>query len=415
MRANRSGIDKEYRRRRHAPACAGILALAAALTGSAGAGRAAEAEPFRLCADPTNLPFSSDNPSQPGLYVEIGKALAQALGLPITYDWYKSYFGKRTVRVTLLGKQCDAMIGLPLSDDFMGPAVIFSNKFGTEGYALVTNTNHVVAGIGDLKGKRVAVQFGTTPQNLLAERDDIAKVTVLSPDEGMKALDQGKADVAFIWGPVAGWLNKTTYGGRYRIQPTEGEGLSWDAAIGFAKTSKDLRDRVNAVLPQVERTIAELSVKYGLPGDRAIRFTAASDVTRQASDEPAAERTGGPTQSRSGTVGTGSGAVKVASTAPTEAKADSAIASPETVNSGKEIFNGTCAHCHGPDAVQSERRIDLRLLNHRYGEEMRTKFWTTVQDGRPAKGMPAWKEVYTNDQVESIYAFLLTVQSQSND
>jgi mono/diheme cytochrome c family protein len=317
------------------------------------------------------------------------------------------------VRVTLLGKQCDALIGLPLSNDFMGPAVIFSNKFGTEGYALVTHTDHVVGGIGDLKGKRVAVQFGTTPQNLLAERDDIAKVTVLSPDEGMKALDQGKADVAYIWGPVAGWLNKTTYGGHYRIQTTEGEGLSWDTAIGFAKASKDLRDRVNAVLPQLERTIAELSVKYGLPDDRAIRFTTTSVVTKQASDAPAAKPTDEPAQSL--TVGTGPGAVKVASTAPTEAKADSATARPEAVNSGKEIFNGTCAHCHGPDAVQSERRIDLRLLNHRYGDEMRTKFWTTVQDGRPAKGMPAWKEVYTDDQVESIYAFLLTVQSQSND
>ena len=413
MRANRSGIDKEYSGRRHARACAGILALAAALAGSAGASRAAETEPFRLCADPTNLPFSSDNPSQPGLYVEIGRALAQALGQPITYDWYKSYFGKRTVRVTLLGKQCDAMIGLPLSDDFMGPAVIFSNKFGTEGYALVTNTNHVVDGIGDLKGKRVAVQFGTTPQNLLAERDDIEKVTVLSPDEGMKALDQGKADVAFIWGPVAGWLNKTTYAGRYRIQTTEGEGLSWNTAIGFAKASKDLRDRVNAVLPQLERTIAELSVKYGLPDDRAIRFTATSAVTRQASDAPAAKPTDEP--ARSLTVGTGPGAVKIASTAPVEAKADPATAGPEAVSSGKEIFNGTCAHCHGPDAVQSERRIDLRLLNHRYGDEMRTKFWTTVQEGRPAKGMPAWKEVYTDDQVESIYAFLLTIQSQSND
>ncbi|XSC42966.1 c-type cytochrome [Bradyrhizobium sp. RDT10] len=107
--------------------------------------------------------------------------------------------------------------------------------------------------------------------------------------------------------------------------------------------------------------------------------------------------------------------MKVANVAPAEAKADSATASPETVSSGKEIFNGTCAHCHGPDAVQSERRIDLRLLNHRYGDDMRTKFWTTVQEGRPSKGMPAWKEVYTDDQVESIYAFLLTVQSQSND
>ena len=45
MSPSRSGIDK-WHGRRHARACAGILALAAALTGSAAASRAAEAEPF---------------------------------------------------------------------------------------------------------------------------------------------------------------------------------------------------------------------------------------------------------------------------------------------------------------------------------------------------------------------------------
>ncbi|WP_349643839.1 c-type cytochrome [Bradyrhizobium sp. LMTR 3] len=87
---------------------------------------------------------------------------------------------------------------------------------------------------------------------------------------------------------------------------------------------------------------------------------------------------------------------------------------PAAVNAGKEMFNGTCAHCHGPDGVQSERRIDLRLLQNRYGEEMRAKFMTTVHEGRPSKGMPAWKEVFTEDQFESIYAYILTVQAPAD-
>ena len=74
-----------------------------------------------------------------------------------------------------------------------------------------------IGGIDDLKGKRVAIQYETTPQNLLAGREDIEKVTVLTPEEGMRVLDQGQADVAFIWGPVAGWLNKTEYNDRYRV------------------------------------------------------------------------------------------------------------------------------------------------------------------------------------------------------
>ncbi|OAF06837.1 c-type cytochrome [Bradyrhizobium neotropicale] len=396
MRPNHSESGKSRHR-----AIAGLVAWAAAsaMIASAAPSHADEAQPFRLCADPTNLPFSSDSPSQPGFYVEIGRALAQALGQPIAYDWYKSYFGKRTVRVTLLGKQCDAMIGLPRSEDFMGPAVIFSGAFAKEGYALVTAKGQAIGGIDGLKGKRVAVQFASTPQNLLASRDDIQKVTVLSPEEGMQALDQGKADVAFIWGPVAGWLNKTSYHDRYQIELTEGEGLSWDAAIGFAKTSTELRDRVDAVLPQLQKTIADLAVKYGLPTGQPVRFGAALAV-------PAGTTTG---------TGTGAGVTQVASVVATEAKGDAAAPSAEAVGTGKEIFNGTCAHCHGPDAIQSERKIDLRLLRHRYGDEMREKFWTTVHEGRPAKGMPSWKDVFTDDQFDSIYSFLLTVQAESND
>ncbi|WP_194479058.1 c-type cytochrome [Bradyrhizobium sp. CCBAU 53338] len=395
MRPNHSGIGTNRNR-----AISGLLAcVAAALVVPASPLHADEAQPFRLCADPTNLPFSSDSPSQPGFYVEIGQALAHALGRPIAYDWYKSYFGKRTVRVTLLGKQCDAMIGLPRSEDFMGPAVIFSNAFAKEGYALVAAKGQAIGGVDGLKGKRVAVQFASTPQNLLASRDDIQKVTVLSPEEGMQALDQGKVDVAFIWGPVAGWLNKTSYDDRYQIQLTEGEGLSWDAAIGFAKTSTELRDRVDAVLPQLQKTIGELAVKYGLPTGQPVRFGAARAV-------PAGTTTG---------AGTGAGVSEVANVVATEAKGDAAAPSAAAVGAGKEIFNGTCAHCHGPDAIQSERKIDLRLLHHRYGDDTRDVFWKTVHEGRPSKGMPAWQEVFTDEQFDSIYSFLQTVQTESND
>jgi len=169
MRPNHSGTGASRNR-----AIAGLLVCAALIAPPSL--HADEAQPLRLCADPTNLLFSSDSPSQPGFYVELGQALAQALAQPIAYDWYKSYFGKRTVRVTLLGKQCDAMIGLPRSDDFMGPAVIFSSAFAREGYALVTAKDRTIADVDDLRGKRVAVQFASTPQNLLAACDDTIRL-----------------------------------------------------------------------------------------------------------------------------------------------------------------------------------------------------------------------------------------------
>lgn len=373
-----------------------LFPAAMVLTSSAFVANADEVQPLRLCADPTNLPFSSDNPTTPGVYLEIGQALGKALGRPVNYNWYKSYFGKRTVRVTLLGKQCDAMIGLTPSDDFMGPAVIFSKPILKEGYALVTARDRSVSSIDDLKTLRVAVQYQSTPQNLLALRDDIQKLTVLSPEEGMAALDQGKVDVAFIWGPVASWLNKTGYGDRYAIKTTDGEGLLWPVAIGFAKGSKQLRDQVDAQLPELAGVIGEISAKYGLPTDPPIKLSAVAEpATMQAATASPTPPSPQP--------------IDQATTASTPA-----AVSPDAVNEGREIFNSTCAHCHGPNAVQSERRIDLRLLTRRYGDDTRDKYWKTVHEGRPSKGMPKWKDVFDDGQLENVYAFLMTVQTSAN-
>ncbi len=354
-----------------------------------------EIRPLRLCADPTNLPFSSDDPAKPGLYLEIGQLVARKLERPVTYNWYKSYFGKRTVRETLLSKQCDAMVGLPQVDDFMGPAVIFSKPIAREGYALVSAKGRNIAGIDELKGLRVAVQYQTTPQNLLALREEIEKVTVLSPDEGMNLLDEGKVDVAFIWAPVAGWLNATVYAEKYQIRTTAGEGLVWSTAIGFAKASTRLRDDVNLILPSLQDDIDKLFVKYGVPSDAPVKSGELG--------HPTAIADAGPREPI--TVGQSTGDSK-----PAEVKA---VASGD-VTAGHELFNGTCAHCHGPDAVQAEKRINLRLLKKRYGDEMEATYWKTVHDGRPSKGMPAWKEVFGDDELRNVLVYLQTVQEAAD-
>ena len=79
---------------------------------------------------------------------------------------------------------------------------------------------------------------------------------------------------------------------------------------------------------------------------------------------------------------------------------------------GREIFNNVCGHCHGPDAVQARAKIDLRLLRQKYGNAMEDTYFKTVLEGRPSKGMPAWKDVFTPAQVDAVFAYLKTVQSE---
>jgi polar amino acid transport system substrate-binding protein len=123
------------------PAFSAALVFGTALLGAAPGSHAAA--PLRLCADPDNLPFSTaaaaaGQAGTPGLYVEIGQAVAGALGRPMETVWSLSYLGKRNLRTTLLAGQCDFAVGLPAVDDFMGPAVIFTRPFISVGYAIAT-------------------------------------------------------------------------------------------------------------------------------------------------------------------------------------------------------------------------------------------------------------------------------------
>ncbi len=252
---------------------------------------AAENAPLRLCADPDNLPFTSDRAENPGIYREIGKAIAEELNRPLKEVWYRTNFGKRATRVTLLAKQCDFSVGLPGESDFMGPALIFSRPFMKAGYALVLKKPATVSTWADLNGKAIAVQQNSTPQNFLAAKDNITMVTELNPEDTVKAVASGAADAAFVWAPSAGYLNKTLYSGSFDIIPVDGAGMQWPVAVAFAKRDGALRDAVNGALDRISAKIDDLKAKYGFPAAEPVTLaeaaTPANEPAKSAEQAPA--------------------------------------------------------------------------------------------------------------------------------
>ena len=369
-----------------------FFGLAAALACGAAASQASVAPapplppPLRLCADPANLPFSSNatdtaGAGSPGLYVEIGSAVAQALGRPLQTVWSLSYFGKRNLRTTLLAGQCDLAVGLPAEPDFMGPRLIFTRPILQLGYALVLPQGSAAGSVDDLKGLRVAVQFGSPPQGLLAARSDITSVTAMDPEEAMRRLAAGEADAAFIWGPSAGYINRVALNDRYRIVPVAGPQMQFQAAIGLSNKQPGLRDEVDAVLPGLAPHIRELSAKYAVASGPAIVLAAAAPVQLALAD----------------------------AVAPPPASGDG---NKVDAGKGKEIFNSTCAHCHGPNGVVEDRKINLRRLHLKYGEQLEETYFTTVTNGRPTKGMPAWKDVFSHQDFADVLGYLRTIEEK---
>ncbi len=370
---------------RNWPAIRVSLTALLLLVARIGMAAAADAPPFRLCADPDNLPFSSTSARTPGFYIELGQKIAARLGRPFEPVWTRTYFTKRAVRTTLLAGHCDGFIGVPDSAEFMGPRLIFSKPVAQLGYALVLPKDLSVHVLSDLAGRRVAVQFASTPQNLLATRNDVQPDTVLSPEEGMKDLAKGQADVGFLWGPSAGWINKTAMHDNYKVVPVAGPQMQWSAAIAFPRGQAALRDQVDRALELLDGTIGSLKAKYGFPAAAPVRLAAVQPAPATTSPERKA-------------------AAIVAQPAPKPADHAAQVAA------GHELFNQNCSHCHGPDAVQGERRINLRLLHHRYGNKIDQVFFYTVTHGRMTKGMPNWSGILTAAQFHKILAFLHSVQ-----
>jgi polar amino acid transport system substrate-binding protein len=82
----------------------------------------------------------------------------------------------------------------------------------------------------------------------------------------------------------------------------------------------------------------------------------------------------------------------------------------EVFAEGQSLFNQYCSHCHGPNAVQGERPRDLRRLKLRYGDNWRDMLLSTVDRGRPERGMPSWKGTLSDETIAKISVFLEHVQ-----
>jgi len=334
---------------------------------------------LRLCADPDNLPFSSATGPERGLYLDVGALVAARLGLATEVVWWRTFYGSRALRNTLLADACDAHVGLPQGAGYMDRSVAVSRPFLDVGYAIMAPASLAFGRLDDLKPHRLAVEFRTPPQSLLATRQGFSVTTFRSAQEAVEALGRQEVDAAFVWGPIAGYLNHTRFADAYRVVPVAGDGMQWHVGIGVRKSDEALRRRIDEVLVQLELEIRRAAGHYGFPLTAPVDLTAAPAEPVAAAPPPSAPSP--PT-----------GAV-------------------DAVAAGRAVFNQHCSHCHSPNAHSPEPSRDLRRLRLRYGERMTAVFYQTVTEGRAVKGMPPWKEILRPEDLARVLSFLESVQS----
>lgn len=232
--------------------------LTAATLVSAAAG--AWAAPLRICADPDNLPFSKSEGAQRGLYVDAAELIGQELKRPVEYVWWHTFNQRRALRNTILANACDAVIALPANADYKVRGVKKSQPFMDLTYALVAPPSFRFESLGDLRGKQIGVQFGTTPQIFVNTVEGLRSTTYRTAEELLQALSKGEIDAALLWGPVAGYENKSRFDGRWKVTPISGPDFSSQVVIGVRSDQPNLATEIDRALVTLKPQLAALAL-----------------------------------------------------------------------------------------------------------------------------------------------------------
>ncbi len=334
-----------------------VVGLAVAVLLLATARSGGEVRRIRLCADPSNLPFSGQDAKQPGFEVEIARAIAEALGAEFSVHWFPTARELLALRQLYDGR-CDLFMGLPLIGRFTDDKhrLTFSAPYYVMRQVIVSPNIGAVRSLDDLRGKLVGVQAMTASDHLVYERGYTRKI-YLKPEETFTALVTGEVDAVVMESPLAGWFVKNTPGFRATAINDPARDLEIGAAV--RKTDPELKEAVDRAIQQLQsKELPTILARYGLT--------------------------------------------------LTQAAPEATPLSPE-LRAARSTYLTQCSQCHGVDAKGSAAAADLQAFK---GTE--ADFLRIVRDGRSGTGMTPWKGLIPDEDILNIARYIKRLSTNAD-
>jgi quinoprotein dehydrogenase-associated probable ABC transporter substrate-binding protein len=229
---------------------------------------------LKVCADPNDLPFSSEQ--KQGFENKIAELMANALGVKVEYTWFPQIIG--FARNTLQAHRCDLVVGTVAGDDIMQT----TNPYYFTTYVMVYRSDKGLAldGVADprLASLRLGVVSTTPPSDLLVRHDLMSHAKpypltvdtrVQSPTHQMiQDVVNRTIDVGFLWGPIAGYYKKHDKLPLTLVPLKEEPGaarMKYHIAMGVRANEPEWRRRVNATILKQQLAITAILRDYGIP------------------------------------------------------------------------------------------------------------------------------------------------------
>ena len=250
--------------RRPAAALAGVLAVGVACSeaGARPLDVIRDRGVLSLCAHANALPFASKTQDPPGVQIELGRALAAALGVTLHVEWVTTGIQFRAadcdvVLDTIAVPEAQAERRLQLSKPYQRSGV---------GLALAADTRGVDK-FDDLIGRRVGVRGRSLAAMLLGQRG--VRLAFFGYEEEMvEAVARGEVEAAAVSPATVGYFNlrhpdaPVRFVHAYDAEPE----LRWNLAVGMRRADAPLREAIDAAIDRLaaDGTIGKIYARYGI-------------------------------------------------------------------------------------------------------------------------------------------------------
>lgn len=215
-----------------------------------------------MCANEDALPYSSKDPDKPGFQIEIGRALAEGLGVALNVDWI---LPRRRANVV----NCDLMFDAVNDPQMHEGRLRLSRPYQKSGLALGLHSDaEPITDFKELKkGQKIGIMVGSMASMVLNKAGKSTSPYAFQSDM-IEDLQKGDLYGAAVSSATMSYyvLQHPESGLRLVNAFDSDPRLTWEVAIGLRKSDAALVDAVNSVLDKLlaDGTLTRIYAKYGV-------------------------------------------------------------------------------------------------------------------------------------------------------
>jgi polar amino acid transport system substrate-binding protein len=215
-----------------------------------------------MCANRDALPYASNKPETPGFQIEIGRAIAEGLGVPLNIEWI---FPRRRANVV----NCDMLLDNINDPEVNEGRMRLSRPYQKSGLALgLRQDAEDISEFRELKkGQKIGVMVGSFANMVLGKAGKTTSPYAFQADM-VEDLQKGELyGAAVSVATMSYYIFQHPDSGLRLVNAFDGvPQLTWEVAVGLRKSDAALVDAVNEILEKLiaDGTLTRIYAKYGV-------------------------------------------------------------------------------------------------------------------------------------------------------